>query len=134
MPGVILRTTAVKVVNKGGGHKTKTVREPLPDPDGELAKEAVKLGLRLKKSIKRYLRSNQRVPGTDYVVFECPGCGARNKRSMYDVKGATTDGQVSFKCNRCYREIEVAKPIDLIPPMVKPDSPGGLVGPHGQAL
>ena len=110
MPGIILQCTALKIVNKGGGHVTKTVVEEKEN----------KLGIKLRTH--RHFRSNKKMPGSDYVVFECPGCGTRNKRSIYDVKGRAGDS-LSFVCHGCYKEIEVSRP-----------KTSSILGPDGKSL
>jgi len=110
MPGVILQATALKVVNKGGGYVTKTVVEETED----------KLGR--KSRSHKHLRSRERAKGSDYIVFNCPGCGTRNKRSIYDVKGRAGDS-LSFTCHGCYKEIEVARPKEI-----------KILGPDGNSI
>ena len=121
MSGVVLSAVAERVVNKGGGFATKTVVDEIKDP----------IGGKIKRT-HRHLRSRQRLPGTDYVVFKCPGCGTRNKRSMYDAKGQAGQS-LSFKCHHCYREIEVARPPSLTFG-VAPPAQHSLVGPDGRPL
>ena len=125
MSGVVLLGKALKIVNKGGGKVTKTVMETFKD----------QLGNEFKKH--RHYQSRERVKGSDYIVFNCPGCGQRNKQCAYQVK-ARAGNSLSFKCNKCYREIEIAPPsmpitiatMDAAPPTnVK-----GLLGPNGQPL
>jgi len=78
--------------------------------------------------------------GTDYVVFKCPAprCGKRNKRPVYEAKAQTKDGRLSFKCNGCYREIEVQRPIQNIQipePMIEGQiRPGTLFDPNGRPI
>ena len=104
MPGIVLQTNAVKVVNKGGGFPTKMFREE------------VQTGINRKHTFTRRMVSTIKNPGTDYVVFVCPApdCGSRNRKSVYEAKGQTKDGRLSFKCHKCYREVEVQKPMDHI--------------------
>jgi hypothetical protein len=57
---------------------------------------------------------NRRRPGTCYLIFICPACGARNRRPLTDAeikKGE--EYSVSCRCNRCYRELEIAKPQEI---------------------
>lgn len=132
MPGIILQTNAVKIVNRGGGFPTKMFREE------------IEFGiLRIKKKITRRMVSTKHLPGTDYVVFVCPApdCGNRNRRSVYEAKAQTKDGRLSFKCNRCYREIEVQRPMSNIlsakpqpqaaPAAGPPVRPGVILGLNG---
>ena len=97
MPGIILQGTALKVVNKGGGFPTKTVVDITKD---ELGAE---------HRSHRHLQSRNRIKGSDYVIFMCPGCGKRNKQSVYQMKGRAGQS-LSFKCNKCCREIELTPP------------------------
>ena len=132
MPGIIFQTNAVKVVNKGGGYPTKTF------------KEEISLGpLDPKKVIHRHMISTKKEKGTEYVVFHCPApdCHKRNRRSVYEAKAQTQDGRLSFKCNKCYREIEVQRPMSQIEkpvPVPIPDArgfrPGTLLGPNGRPI
>jgi predicted RNA-binding Zn-ribbon protein involved in translation (DUF1610 family) len=115
MTGIILQGKAIKVVNKGGGRKCKTIN----------------LG-----GGRRQMLIGNKEKGTDYVVFECPGCGQRNKRSAYQVKGSSGT-HLSFKCHRCYREIEVAPPTDskiILDPRFVPRTGSGIVGLDGRPL
>ena len=118
MPGVVLQTKALTVVNKGGGYPTRTVREEIAP------------GVR---AVRRRLVSRDRVKGTDYVIFNCAGCGARNKRSMYEVIGSAGQS-ISFKCNRCRRENEVARPAASLIVAPEGKSPGALVDPSGREI
>ena len=89
MTGIVLQTTAIKVVNKGGG-SFKLQR-----------------GHRFSKQFK--------TTGTDYIVFKCPGCGARNKTTPYEAKYQMSDGNLVFGCKTCRREIDLAKPLSEMP-------------------
>lgn len=80
MSGIITQTRALKIRNYGGGVKTR----------------------------KDYLPQKQK--GSDYVIFNCPACGQRNKKCIYEYRYSTADGKVSFRCSHCYREVEVSKP------------------------
>ena len=125
MTGIILNTQCEKVVNKGGGYPTKTVQEDIETKFG-----------RSIRAHKHYV-SRQRLPGSDYIVFNCPGCGKRNKRSAYEVKGSVGN-MVSFKCNGCYREIEVARPTAPVPSVIlapqAPPPPTGLLDARGRPI
>ncbi len=130
MPGIVLQTNAIDVVNKGGGYPTKTFYE------------TVETGI-LRKKIKfsRHMESTEHLPGSDYVVFKCPApdCGQRNKQSVYRAKGQTKDGRLSLICNKCRREIEVQRPMGQVlkieaPPKHeagRPVAPGIILGPNG---
>ena len=74
MPGIVLQTNAEKIVNREGGYPTKTFREK------------IEAGPLRSKVIKKRMVSTIKAKGTDYVVFQCPACGKRNRRSMYDAK------------------------------------------------
>lgn len=114
MSGVILQGKSLKVVNKGGGHKTKT--------------EKIGRG--------RYTTTvGEKQKGTDYIIFICPGCDRRNRQSAYAAKGASGES-ISFKCWWCRREIEIAKPTHT-KIILDPNSPAkgiGLVGPDGKPV
>jgi hypothetical protein len=116
MSGVILRGEALKLVNRPGGYVTKTVVEEHEDALGK------------KKKTHKHMISREKVRGSDYVVFNCPGCNKRNKRCIYEAKGRAGNS-LSFKCNQCYREIEVAPPA----PQNKIIRPG-LVDPNGRVI
>lgn len=88
MTGIILGGQALKVVNKGGGRKCRT--------------QNIGGG-------QRVIYTGPKEMGTDYIVFNCPGCDSRNKQSVYQCKGRAGNS-LSFKCNRCRREIEVSPP------------------------
>lgn len=103
MSGIILQARALKVVNKGGGWKSKTVKE---EEDVEVGDGPIK---RKEKRIKQY-RKETKEKGTDYVVFNCPACGARNKKNLYEHRYMTNGGAVLFRCSHCFREIEVSRP------------------------
>lgn len=114
MTGIILQVKAIRIDNAGGGQKCKTVN----------------LG-----GGARRMEFGPKSSGTDYIIFRCPGCGGRNKRSIYDVKGKAGDS-LSFKCNKCLREIEVSKPTEskLILDLNSPALKSGLVGPDGKPI
>jgi hypothetical protein len=114
MSGIILQGKALRIVNKGGGQKCKTTN----------------LGGGMRR-----MEFGPRTKGTDYIVFKCPGCGGRNKRSAYEVKGKSGES-ISFKCNKCLREIEVAPPTES-KIILDPNSPAlksGLVGSDGKPI
>jgi hypothetical protein len=117
MSGIILQGKALKIVNKGGGRKQRTEN----------------LGGGRRRSL-----IGPKEKGTDYVVFNCPApdCGARNKRSVYETKGRAGNA-LSFKCNRCLREIEVLapiKPVMIVSGTADARFNPGLVGPDGRPL
>lgn len=115
MSGIILQGQALKIVNRGGGRKCKTE----------------KLGNHMFR-----MHIGPKEKGTDYIVFNCPGCGQRNKQSAYQVKGRAGNS-LSFKCHRCYREIEVAAPLPenmIIMNAAAPGQPSALVGLDGRPL
>jgi hypothetical protein len=125
MPGIILRGQALKIVNKGGGRITKTVVDETVDPMNN-------------KTIKthKHMQSRERVKGSDYIVFDCPACGKRNKRCAYEVKGRVGNS-LSLKCNKCYREIEVAPPapVNTVTIALPTDrTVSQLLGPDGRSI
>jgi predicted RNA-binding Zn-ribbon protein involved in translation (DUF1610 family) len=88
MSGIILQTRAIGVVNKGGGRKCKTER----------------LGG------GRYVTfTSKKLPGSDYVIFNCPACGARNRRTVREAKPIDKD-HLGYRCNRCCQLVEVGQP------------------------
>lgn len=117
MSDLVFQTKAVKVVNKGGGHITKTIKEERKTPTGRIL------------SRHRHIESIDRIAGSDYVVFNCKRCGARNKRCVYEVKASTADGALSFKCNRCRTENEVSRPHPgiIVPGQIEKKPAGGIV-------
>jgi len=123
MPGIILSTQCEKLVNKGGGYPTKTVTEEVKDPFGR------------KHKFHKHYEARKKFPGTDYVIFICPGCHSRNKRSAYEVKWSASQ-KISFKCHGCYNYVEVNRESPLIIPehgsSIGP--PIGLVDPRGRPL
>ena len=127
MSGIILRTNALKIVRGKGGFPTRT------------RYETRKNDLGVEERIKIHEEYQKRVPGTDYVVFNCPwdGCRARNKQSMYQAKGVVGD-LISFRCNRCRREIEVSRPIEkpksIIIPTIDAPKHVGLFGPDNRPI
>lgn len=134
MSGIILETTALSIRNKGGGWKTRNAYRPVTyikpkiNKDGTVTPQEVEGRQKFQEARKD--------TGSDYVVFNCPGCKKRNKRCAYEAKGVTAAGAISFLCNGCSREIEVAKPAG---PMIQvptlANAPGGhLVDPAGRPL
>jgi hypothetical protein len=124
MSGVILQGKALKIVNKGGGRVTKTVMETVKDAMG------------IEHTRHRHYQSREKVKGSDYIIFLCPGCGKRNKRSAYEVKGRAGDS-LSFRCNGCYREIEVERtaiPNTIVMVTEPPRTSGKLLGPDGREI
>jgi hypothetical protein len=121
MAGIILQTHAVAIDNHGGGIPTKTIRQEFSNRFG------------LKKVFKQRMVSKTKAPGSDYVIFNCSRCGARNRQCVYQAKGQVGES-LSFKCNRCLVEVEVSKPIDLSNVIQKPEPPKGLYGPNGKLI
>ncbi len=95
MTRLVLHTTALKIINKGGGLVDR--RE----------KEKDSFTGRMMKVIRRYKEE-----GTEYMTFICPKCERRQKRSAYEVVYLREDGDVVFYCNQfgCDAEIEVSRP------------------------
>jgi transcription elongation factor Elf1 len=134
MPGLVFQANAIKVVNNGGGYPTKTIMQE------------IEVGpLKTKKKIRRRMISAKKVKGSDYIVFNCPRCGKRNKSCIYNAKGQTEDGRLSFKCNGCYSEVEVQRPMSQIsrpentiekPTVLNPAGlrPGTILGPDGKPV
>jgi hypothetical protein len=114
MTGIILQTRAIKIENRG----------PC------LVSKEINLGNGWHKNLPP-----EKHTGTDYIVFNCPKCGRRNKQSMYDSKGAAGDS-VSFKCKMCRIEVEVARPVPahLIVSSNAPTQKSGLVDAAGRSL
>lgn len=128
MGEMILRTKALKICNKGGGVKWRTVVETVKDMFGVEHRQ------------HHHERTEGRIKGSDYVVFLCPwpSCKARNKQSMYQAKNITPDGVLSFKCWSCRREIEVEKPVErpqiIVPELAQQPRHVGLLGPDGRPI
>lgn len=57
-------------------------------------------------------QTGERVKGSDYAVFKCPGCHRRNNQCVVNCLYQMSDGVLVFRCNQfgCGREIEVRKP------------------------
>ncbi len=56
-------------------------------------------------------QTGERVPGSDYAIFKCPGCLKRNNQCVVNCLYQMDDGVLVFRCNQgCGREIEVSKP------------------------
>jgi hypothetical protein len=132
MTGIVFQTNAEKIVNRGGGYPTKTVRTEISGVQSLVSR---------RKFIKQRMISTVKAKGSDYVVFTCPApdCKRRNKKSVYEAKAQTKDGRLSFKCIGCYREIEVQRPIAHIEsptPVTSPEGfrPGTLFGPNGRPI
>lgn len=89
MSEIILRVTATKIVNKGGGVMRRIDRKK-----GEAQEKTDR--------------------GSDYVVFNCPHpkCGHRNKQSMYEADAyvPANTAAIPFRCRMCRRLIEVDPP------------------------
>ena len=107
--GLIFKVRAESVVNKGGGYPTKTVMEKVKTITGPHLQR------------HRHMESVIKVKGSDYVVFVCGRCGARNRRCVYHAKAVTASGAISFNCNRCGSENEVDRPMD---PLIIPSTEG----------
>ena len=81
------KTRALKRVNKGGG-----VRQWNDD---------------------KYVY-DKKVEGSDYVVFNCPACGQRNKKCISQAREMRKEDLALFlKCNHCVRVIEVTPPLGV---------------------
>ncbi len=95
MTRLVLHTTALKIINKGGGLVDRREKEK----DSVTGK--------IMKVIRRYKEE-----GTEYMTFICPKCERRQKRSAYEVIYLREDGDVVFYCNQfsCDAEIEVSRP------------------------
>lgn len=103
MSGIILQTTATKIVNKGGGYLTRTERAG---------------------GFETYRRSKDRRIGSDYAVFDCPACGARNKKNVHQAIRKVADDILAFRCWSCRREVEVRRSAIAI-------AAPRIVGPRG---
>jgi hypothetical protein len=106
MGEIILRTTAIKIVNKGGG----TMRKLVP-VEGDGSKMQV-----MEKTDR----------GSDYIVFLCPHpqCGHRNKQSLYESEAYHDPGndRIPFRCRMCRQLIEVTRPY-VAKRIIMPDEP-----------
>jgi predicted RNA-binding Zn-ribbon protein involved in translation (DUF1610 family) len=133
MPELHVQTNALKIVNKGGGYKGKSKYEiheeeiTLPGSDGKPIK-------RMEKVLERK-RYEEKTTGSDYIVFNCPNCGARNKRCAYDAKVQDKGSVLEFRCHKCRYLVDVKRPINII----TTDeaiiyNPTGLVGLDGKEI
>jgi hypothetical protein len=124
----LMKTNAIKIQNRGGGFKSRTVTEKTKDAYGRDIE------------IRHHEVSTERQKGSDYVVFNCPwvDCGARNKNSVYEAKNITAEKNLTFCCKKCLREVEVAKPapehVIVVPGMVSRPTPSGLYGPDNTPI
>lgn len=95
---IVLRATALKIQNKGGG--TQWSRE----------------GSRMTGRLDT---------GSDYVTFICPRptCNHRNKMSMYEAEpySPSNEDRLPFKCRLCRTVIEVIRPSEKVSLIVTPD-------------
>lgn len=122
MSEIVLRTKALKIVNKGSGIVTKTIVESNPDP---ITGKPIKT--------HRHVQSREPMPASDYVVFNCESCGKRNRRCVYDSKGRS-GVSLHFRCNGCLTENEVAPPVSGNSLSISPSESSFLVGADGRPL
>jgi len=116
-----LLTHAIKIRNSGGGYPTKTVKEQISIPGAR------------KIYSKTKMISKKRETGSDYTIFNCPLCNKRNSACVYAAKEKSQDGRLVFRCNGCYSDVAVQRPIGDI----KQDSearPPVLLGPDGKQI
>jgi phage terminase large subunit GpA-like protein len=89
MNEIILRTTAIKITNKGGGVQRRIDR-------------------------KEGVAKSSTDTGSDYVTFVCPypKCGHRNKLCMYQAENyvPANEDRIPFRCKMCRHIIEVERP------------------------
>jgi len=119
--GITVLTHALKVVRKPGGFPTKTVKEVISIPGAR------------KIFSRTRMRAKERQPGSDYTIFNCPLCNKRNSACVYAAKEKSQDGRLVFRCNGCYSDVAVQRPIGDI----KQDSearPPVLLGPDGKQI
>jgi hypothetical protein len=126
MGGVILTTKAIRVEHRMSYTRYFNTYETFTE-----------LGVEKKKRT----RKQQEVPACEAVVFKCPaekgGCGKLNNQSILSAKGQAGES-LSFKCCRCGREIEVARPepegSKIIVPGITSPKPMELIGLDGRPL
>lgn len=84
---LVLQTTALKVVNKGGGIQWSREKD---DPS---------------------MMRGHPDSGSEYVVFNCARCTTRNKQCMHAAAYVPSDSaRLPFKCWKCQTVNEVAPP------------------------
>lgn len=92
MSEIILRATALKITNKGGG-----IQQTIGKREGE--------------TVPVQWKSDT---GSDYVTFICPHpkCGRRNKQSMYEAGNyvPANEDRIPFRCRVCRRPVEIERP------------------------
>jgi predicted RNA-binding Zn-ribbon protein involved in translation (DUF1610 family) len=105
MSRIVLNTSPLKVVNKGGFHRQthKKVYQQINTALGP--HNGARLGTQT---------TTQRVSGASYYIFECPACGKRNKRAEKSAS-YVTESRVAFLCNGCGRIVEMEKQAPTLP-------------------
>lgn len=125
MSGVILRTKATRVVQRGAYTRYFTQKIQEKDPYGRIKEKKV--------------RMMQRMPECEAVEFKCPNprCGKKNCQSIL-LADVITKEILQFKCYRCERLIEVEKPNDESPQIIIPGIETakhiGLYGPDNRMI
>jgi predicted RNA-binding Zn-ribbon protein involved in translation (DUF1610 family) len=121
MSSIRIQTYAEKIVNKGGGTKSGSTWEPLTDEanPAEIKRTMMKVvGKDGKMTLQcwRKVRTEQKVTGSDYIIFNCPSCGKRNKHVSYNGKPEEGGNILVFRCNKCLIQVEVKRPMQLASP------------------
>ena len=127
MSELLIKTEAIKLVNKGGGYKLKTVTENFKDAYGK------------EMSRHHHEISEKKEKGSDYVVFNCPwpDCGKRNRQTVFMAKQITEEKNLTFRCWSCRREIEVMKPKEIptiVVPTMERNEFRSLYGPNNKPI
>jgi transcription elongation factor Elf1 len=124
---------AVEIRNYNGGWKGKTKWETheeeltLPGPDGKPVTRTEK--------VLQKVHYDEKQTGSDYIIYNCPKCGKRNKRCAYDAKVEDKGNVLVFRCNGCFVMVEVKRPIHVVTAdegVVYPST--GLVGLDGREI
>lgn len=99
MSELVVQTRAIEVKRAPGGRKTKLIE-----------KTVGKLGI-----MRKY--ETRKVSGSDYVIFNCPKCGQRNKSVVYEALDSFKEDEKSeailtFVCKGrgCFQAVEVLPP------------------------
>ncbi len=85
---IVLQTRALKAINKGGFDRTTTTRRG--------------------RSIYQH---TVKAVSKGYVVFNCPGCGRRNKRPVAAAERSNKE-MIAFRCHGCRNTVEIFGPMD----------------------
>lgn len=125
MAELIIQTEAIKIASRPGGYATRTVVD------------STKTALGTDYRTHRHEVTEERVKGSDRAIFVCPWCERRNNQSVYRHKSVTEQGNLTFRCAGCRREIEVSKPREIATILIPTNSNpivSGLYGPDNRPV